>query len=69
MAILSGVQTTPEALLQRIDAIMRELQEMRRLIMSQSRQIDEDLVEQLWGILGHGDWDEYQEELDWEYFG
>ncbi|MBN2001832.1 MAG: hypothetical protein JXA21_00635 [Anaerolineae bacterium] len=69
MTILNGVQTTPEALLQRIDAIMRELQEMRRLLMSQSRQIDEDLVEQLWGSLGQGTWDEYHDDLDREYFG
>ncbi len=69
MTMLNGVHTTPEALLQRIDAIMRELQEMRRLLMSQSRQIDEDLVEQLWGILGQGTWDEYHEDFDWEHFG
>ncbi len=68
MAMLNGLQTSPEALLQRIDAMMRELQEMRRLLLSQAKQPQEDLVKQLWGMLGEGDWDEYADDFDWERF-
>ncbi len=38
-----------EALLQRIDTMMRELQEMRRLILAQSQPSEADLIEQLHG--------------------
>jgi hypothetical protein len=68
MTMMNGVHTSPEALLQRIDAIMRELQEMRRLLLNQAQQPEEGLVEQLWGALGQGDWEEYHENLDEERF-
>lgn len=68
MTMMHGVHTSPESLLQRIDAMMRELQEMRRLLLNQAQQPEEGLVEQLWGALGEGNWDEYQENLDAERF-
>ena len=68
MTILNGVHSSPEMLLQRIDAMMRELQEMRRLLLSQAEQSEEDMLEQLWGVLGHGTWPEYDDDFDVERF-
>ena len=68
MGMMNGMQTSPEALLQRIEAMMRELQEMRRLLLIQNRPPEENLVEQLWSALGQGTWDEYRDDLAWECF-
>lgn len=68
MTPLSSIHTSPEMLLQRIDAMMRELQEMRRLLLSQAEQSEEGLVEQLWTALGQGRWDEYNQDLNTERF-
>ena len=68
MTMLNGVHISPEMLLQRIDAMMRELQEMRRLLLSQAEQPENGLLAQLWGVLGQGSWDEYNEDFDGERF-
>jgi hypothetical protein len=72
MNTLSTVQVSPEALLQRIDAIMRELQELRRLVVAESPPQAEPhgpgLVAQLAGCLGQGSWDEYEDDIEWERF-
>jgi len=61
---------SPGTILQRIDVIMRELQELRKLVLR--TQIEpspaNDLAQQLYGALGHGDWDEYDLDLDWQRF-
>jgi predicted dienelactone hydrolase len=63
------METTEEAILERIDTISHELQELRRLVTrSQTRPAGENLAEQLFGILGHGSWDEYDQQLDWQRF-
>lgn len=73
MNTLSTVQISPEALLQRIDGIMRELQELRRLVLeqppSQVESSESDLVAQLAGCLGQGSWNEYEDDINWERFG
>jgi hypothetical protein len=72
MNTLSTVQVSPEALLQRIDAIMRELQELRRLIVVEppprAEPHEPGLVAQLAGCLGQGSWDEYEDDIEWERF-
>jgi len=66
------VQVPPEALLQRIDAIMRELQELRQLVIAQplfqGKPQEPDLVAQLSGCLGQGSWKEYEDDIEWERF-
>jgi hypothetical protein len=61
---------SPEAILQRIDAIMRELGELRQMVLHiQSQPTTGDLAQQLYGVLGHGSWEEYDMQLDWQRFG
>jgi hypothetical protein len=56
---------SPEAILQRIDAIMRELGELRQMALRiQSQPTTGDLAQQLYGVLGHGSWEEYDMQLD-----
>lgn len=77
MNTLSTVRVSPEALLQRIDAIMRELQELRRLVQSQSQPQESppDIVAQLAGALapksrpeGFSAFEEYDMITEWERF-
>jgi hypothetical protein len=64
------VEVSSEVLIQRIDAIMRELQELRRLVSSQPRlqETPADIVSQLAGCLGQGSWDEYEDDIELERF-
>lgn len=59
-----------EALLQRIDTIIREMMELREKVarMQSVTDTDEDLAQQLYGAVGHGTWDEYDMDLDWQRF-
>lgn len=62
------MEPTAEAILERIDTIARELQELRQAVLLQTRAPEENLVEQLFGALGQGTWDEYDLHLDWQRF-
>jgi hypothetical protein len=60
---------SPEIILQRIDAIIHELQALRQVVAR--AQVDspgDDLAQQLYGVLGQGDWSEYDKDLDWQRF-
>ena len=63
-------EVSSEVLIQRIDAIVRELQELRRLVSSQSQpqEAPSDIVSQLAGCLGQGSWDEYEDDIELERF-
>lgn len=70
-------EVSSEVLIQRIDAIMRELQELRRLVSSQARpqETPSDIVSQLAGALapasrpdGFSVYDEYDRVTEWERF-
>lgn len=65
-----STQIGVDVLLQRIDTMMRELQEMRRMVLTQNQTADENLVEQLCGSFSPttktGKFDSY---LDWERSG
>jgi hypothetical protein len=60
--------TTAETIVKRIDAIVYELQELRRTILEETQPSDKNLVEQLYGVLGKGTWDEYDHHIDWKRF-
>jgi hypothetical protein len=63
------VQPFPKVTLERIDVIIRELQELRQVILVQSQSSSENLTDQLWGILApESKDDEYDPYLDWERF-
>jgi len=63
-----GVQLSPEAVMERIDTIILELQELRQVVQVQKQPAERDLTAQLYGALGQGTWDEYDLHLDWERF-
>lgn len=62
------MDTTPETIVKRIDAIICELQVLRQTILVQTRPPNGNIVEQLYGALGQGSWDEYDLYLDWQRF-
>jgi hypothetical protein len=57
-------------ILQRIDAIIAELQALRRQVQTVQPLTPPtaNLVDELAGALGNGRWDEYDKLLDWERF-
>lgn len=60
---------TPDFVLARIDAIIRELYELRGLV-THERPLSPHLglSYELYGALGQGTWDEYDLNLDWQRF-
>jgi len=62
------METTPDVIVKRIDAILYELQELRRAVLEQSRPSNGNLTQQLYGALGKGTWDEYDRDIDWRRF-
>jgi len=66
------LQSTPEIVLQRLDAIVVELQLLRQTVvalqMQQQEIPQENIVMQLYGALGQGIKDEYDPMLEWERF-
>lgn len=52
----------------RIDAIIRELEVMRRELTKSAMIPSLNLTERLFGALGHGTWEEYELHLDWLRF-
>ncbi len=62
--------SSPKVILQRIDAIISELQVLRQQVLT-IQPLDTpsaNLVEELAGALGQGVWDEYDPDLDWKRF-
>lgn len=62
------MNTTPEIIVKKIDAILSELQDLRRAVLEQSRRHNGNLTEQLYAALGQGSWEEYDHDLDWQRF-
>jgi len=63
------VNQSVEAILQRIDTTIRELEGLRKaLLRSQAETPENNLAQQLYGALGQGDWEEYDPDLDWQRF-
>lgn len=52
----------------RIDAIIHELETLRRQLTMSPVTAASNLTERLFGALGHGTWDEYDTHLDWLRF-
>lgn len=46
-----------ELILQRIEAIMRELEALRKIVLAQTEPSQENLAQKLFGILGQGNWE------------
>lgn len=62
------MEPTAATLLERIDAIARELEELRKVVWLQAQLPERNLTNRLYGALGQGSWDEYDLELDWQRF-
>jgi len=69
MTIQTNEQSS-DMILQRIDAIIAELQALRQqvLIKQPSPIPSANLVDEMAGALGQGTWDEYDPQLDWKRF-
>ncbi|MBI5300522.1 MAG: hypothetical protein HY868_00180 [Chloroflexi bacterium] len=59
--------TTRQAIV-RIDAMMRELQVMRRELTLPKAKATTSITNELFGALGKGTMDEYDMDLDWKRF-
>ena len=58
-----------EIILQRIDAIIRELEALRQSVVAvQISPSSANLAQKLFGALGQGSWTEYDLDLDWQRF-
>lgn len=68
MDTLHDVQPSPEVVLERLDTIIRELQELRQVVLTRNRPAERNVTAQLYGVLGQGTWDEYDLHLDWQRF-
>ena len=66
---MSSPSTTldPHQIVKRIDAIIQELELLRRQLTTPPSQ-PTNLTDQLFGALGTGSWDEYEPNLDWQRF-
>ena len=62
-----GADSTKD-IVQRIDAIIQALQELRQIVLAQKQSPKRSLASQLYGALGQGTWDEYDPDLDWQRF-
>lgn len=67
MSTSPGVADSPQVIA-RINAIIRELEILRRELTTQVTLATPHLTEQLFGALGRGTWDEYEPDLDWLRF-
>ena len=66
---VQAVKKDSDTILKRIDAIIRELEDLRQVVLNtQTKQTDTNPAQQLYGVLGRGDWSEYDPDLDWQRF-
>ena len=54
--------------LERINAVMRELEALRRELLLPTQATPPNMTEQLFGAAGHGTREEYDLNLDWARF-
>lgn len=69
MDTVRDIEKPSEAVLERIDAILRDLLELRQTVVAQGRAARGNLARELFGALGRGTWEEYDLDLDWQRFG
>jgi len=69
METVRDPRLSSEAVLERIDAILRELLELRQTVAAQGRVARGNLAMELFGALGHGTWEEYDPDVDWRLEG
>ncbi len=67
--MMDTTQIPTETILTRIDAMIKELYWLRRIVLStDAPAVSPNIVEELTGSLGQGTWEEYDETIDWERF-
>lgn len=59
---------SPETILKRIDAIIQELEALRKIVATIQTPKENNLAEKLFGALGTGTWAEYDLDLEWRSF-
>ena len=66
---LTTAEQPTAVLLERLDAIIDELQVLRQTVQAmQSMPAEINLTQQLYGAFGQGTWAEYEADLDWQRF-
>ncbi len=67
--MISGKILSYQAITERIDAIIRELEMLRSIVVTaHSEPAESDLAGKLFGVLGKGSWEEYDSDTDWRRF-
>ncbi|MBI3943685.1 MAG: hypothetical protein HY326_11785 [Chloroflexi bacterium] len=65
---ISLMEEDVQQVVARIDAIILELEELRRRILITQPAPERNITGRLYGALGHGSWSEYDPDLDWIRF-
>jgi len=68
METVRDTQLPSEGVLERIDAILRELLELRQTVVAHGHAARGNMATDLFGALGHGTWEEYDFDVDWRRF-
>jgi len=68
MDTVRDTRVPSEAVLERIDTILRELLELRQTVAAQGHAARGNMATDLFGALGHGRWGEYNLDVDWQRF-
>ena len=67
--IFSGKALSYQAITERIDAIIHELEMLRSIVVTaHSEPTGCDLAGKLFGVLGKGTWEEYDSDIEWRRF-
>lgn len=68
METVRDARLPSEVVLERIDAILRDLLELRRTVEAQGQVDRKNIATELFGALGYGTWEEYDRDVDWRRF-
>lgn len=66
--MINTIQIPTETVLTRIDAIIEELHWLRQAVLATDKSSSPNIIDELAGSLGKGNWEEYDLQLDWERF-
>lgn len=65
---MATTDSETQQIVARIDAIIQELEALRRQLTLMAAPPTPNLTAPLFGALGHGTWDEYDPDLDWTQY-
>jgi hypothetical protein len=65
---MATTDSNTQQIVARIDAIIQELEALRRQLTLMTAPLAPNVTAPLFGALGHGAWDEYDPDLDWTQY-